>query len=254
VQEAFLRWQQRDTAAVSSPKSYLTTVVTNLSIDYLRSARVRREEYVGQWLPEPLVTDERMIDADPVALDESLSLAFLMLLERLTPMERAVFLLHDVFAYSFDEIAGIVGKSSANCRQIALRARRHLGTGRPRFVSHRDEQERLTEQFSRAVTSGDLTVLLALLADDVVTYSDGGGKVAAIPRPLSGADRVARFFIGIVGKAPPAFAFHIATVNGQPTLIGELDGRPIGVYALEVAAGQIRAIRVVINPDKLHSL
>jgi RNA polymerase sigma-70 factor, ECF subfamily len=254
VQEAFLRWQQRDAAMVTSPKSYLTTIVTHLAIDYLRSARVRREQYVGQWLPEPLVTDESMIEADPVALDESLSLAFLMLLERLTPTERAVFLLHEVFAYPFDEIARIVGKSSANCRQIALRARRHLGTGRPRFVSHRDEQERLTEQFSRAVTSGDLTVLLALLADDVVTYSDGGGKVAAIPRPLSGADRVARFFIGIVGKAPPAFAFHIATVNGQPTLIGELDGRPIGVYALEVAAGQIRAIRVVINPDKLHSL
>jgi RNA polymerase sigma-70 factor (ECF subfamily) len=254
VQEAYLRWQQRDTTMVTSPKSYLTTVVTNLSIDYLRSARVRREEYVGQWLPEPLVTDERMIDADPVALDESLSLAFLMLLERLTPVERAVFLLYEVFAYPFDEIAGIVGKSSANCRQIALRARRHLGAERPRFVSHRDEQERLTEQFSRAVTSGDVTALLALLADDVTTYSDGGGKVAAIPRPLSGASRVARFFIGIAGKAPPTFAFRIATVNGQPSLIGELDGRPIGVYALEVATGQIRAIRVVINPDKLHSL
>jgi RNA polymerase sigma-70 factor, ECF subfamily len=254
VQEAFLRWQQRDATAVASPKSYLTTVVTHLSIDYLRSARVRREEYVGQWLPEPLVADERAVDADPVVLDESLSLAFLMLLERLTPIERAVFLLHEVFAYPFDEIAGMVGKSGANCRQIALRARRHLGTGRPRFVSHRDEQERLTDQFMRAVTSGDLTALLALLADDAVAYADGGGKVTAASRPVSGADHVGRFFIGIFAKAPPMFTFRIATVNGQPTLVGELDGRPVAVYALEVAAGWIRAIRVVINPDKLRGL
>ncbi|HEY7907286.1 MAG TPA: RNA polymerase sigma-70 factor [Thermomicrobiales bacterium] len=254
VQEAFLRWQQRDATAVVSPKSYLTTVVTHLSIDYLRSARVRREQYVGQWLPEPLVTDESMIEADPVALDESLSLAFLMLLERLTPIERAVFLLHEVFAYPFDEVARIVGKSGANCRQIALRARRHLGTGRPRFVSHRDEQERLTNQFMRAVTSGDLTALLALLADDAVAYSDGGGKVAAARRTLSGADHVGRFFIGVFAKAPPAFTFRIATINGQPTLVGELDGHLVGVYALEVAAGRIRAIRAVINPDKLHRL
>jgi RNA polymerase sigma-70 factor, ECF subfamily len=254
VQEAFLRWQQRDATAVASPKSYLTTVVTHLAIDYLRSARVRREQYVGQWLPEPLVTDESMIEADPVALDESLSLAFLMLLERLTPIERAVFLLHEVFAYPFDEIARIVGKSSANCRQIALRARRHLGTDRPRFVSHRDEQERLTNQFMRAVASGDLTALLAVLADDAVAYSDGGGKVAAARRTVVGADHVGRFFIGVFAKAPPTFTFRIATINGQPTLVGELDGHTVGVYALEVAAGRVRAIRAVINPDKLHRL
>jgi RNA polymerase sigma-70 factor (ECF subfamily) len=254
VQEAFLRWQQQDPATVASPKSYLTTVVTHLSIDSLRSARVRREEYIGQWLPEPLVADERAVDADPVALAESLSLAFLTLLERLTPIERAVFLLHDVFSYPFDEIARIVGKSGANCRQIALRARRHLGTGRPRFISHTEEQERLTEQFMRAITSGDLTALLALLADDVVAYSDGGGKVTAARRPVSGADHVGRFFIGFAAKAPPAFALRIATINGQPALVGELDGRLFGVYALEVAAGRIRAIRVVLNPDKLHGL
>ncbi|MDQ2786383.1 MAG: RNA polymerase sigma-70 factor [Chloroflexota bacterium] len=254
VQEAFLRWQQHDPAAVTSPKSYLTTVVTHLSIDYLRSARVRREEYVGQWLPEPLVTDERAVDADPVALAESLSMAFLMLLERLTPIERAVFLLHEVFAYPFDEIALIVGKSRANCRQIALRARRHLGAERPRFISHQEEQERLTEQFMRACTSGDLKALLTLLADDVTAYADGGGKVAAARRAIHGSDRVGRFFIGIAAKAPPTFSFHIATINGQPTLLGELDGCPYAVYALEVAAGRIRAIRTVINPDKLHGL
>ncbi len=254
VQEAFLRWQQQDPATVTSPKSYLTTVVTHLSIDFLRSARVRREEYIGQWLPEPLVTDERAIDADPVALAESLSMAFLTLMERLTPIERAVFLLHDVFAYPFDEIAQIVGKSSANCRQVALRARRHLGTERPRFVSHKEAQERLTAQFMRAITSGDLKALLTLLADDVVAYSDGGGKVAAARRPVSGADHVGRFFIGIAAKAPPAFTLRIATINGQSALVGELDGRPYGVYSLEVAAGRIRAIRVVLNPDKLHGL
>lgn len=253
VQEAFLRWQQ-DPAAVASPKSYLTTVVTHLSIDFLRSARVRREEYVGQWLPEPIVTDERAVDADPVALAESLSMAFLMLLERLTPIERAVFLLHDVFAYPFDEIAPIVGKSSANCRQIALRARRHLGTERPRFVSHREEQERLTEQFMRACLSGDLAALLALLADDVTTYSDGGGKVLAARRPISGADRVGRFLVGIFAKAPPTSVLRVATINGQPALVGELDGHPYGVYALEIAEGRVRAIRVVLNPDKLRGL
>jgi RNA polymerase sigma-70 factor (ECF subfamily) len=254
VQEAFLRWQQQDSATVASPKSYLTTVVTHLSIDALRAARVRREEYVGQWLPEPLVADERAVDADPVALAESLSLAFLTLLERLTPMERAVFLLHEVFAYPFDEIAHIVGKSSANCRQIALRDRRHLGARRPRFVSHREEQERLTEQFIRACTSGDLSALLALLADDVTAYADGGGKAAAARRPISGADRVARFFIGIAAKAPPTFTFRIATINGQPTLLGALDGRPYAVYALEVAEERIQAIRTVLNPDKLHGV
>ena len=254
VQEAFLRWQQQDPATIASPKSYLTTVVTHLAIDALRAARVRREEYVGQWLPEPLATDERAVDADPVALAESLSLAFLTLLERLTPMERAVFLLHEVFAYPFDEIAPIVGKSGANCRQIALRARRHLGAERPQFVSHREEQERLTNQFMRACASGDLTALLALLADDVTVYSDGGGKVTAVRRPIVGADRVGRFFIGIAAKAPPTFTFHIATVNGQPTLLGELDGHPYAVYALDVAEGRIRAIRVVLNPDKLHGI
>ncbi|MCA1670330.1 MAG: RNA polymerase sigma-70 factor [Thermomicrobia bacterium] len=254
VQEAFLRWQQQDTATVASPKSFLTTVVTHLAIDALRSARVRREEYIGQWLPEPLVTDERAIDADPVALAESLSMAFLMLLERLTPIERAVFLLHDVFAYPFDEIAPIVGKSGANCRQIALRARRHLGAQRPRFISHREEQERLTRQFMRACASGDLTALLALLADDVTVYSDGGGKATAARRPIHGADRVGRFFIGVTAKVPPTFAFRIATINGQPAVVGTLDGQPYGVYALEVAAGQIQAIHVVLNPDKLRNL
>jgi RNA polymerase sigma-70 factor, ECF subfamily len=254
VQETFLRWQQQDPATIVSPKSYLTTVVTHLAIDSLRSARMRREEYVGQWLPEPIVTDESAVDADPVALAESLSLAFLTLLERLTPVERAVFLLHDVFAYPFDEIAAIVGKSSANCRQIALRARRHLGTERPRFVSHREEQERLTEQFMQAWTKGDLTALLALLADDVTVYSDGGGKALAARRPVVGADHVGRFFIGIAAKAPPAFNLALATINGQPALVGELHGHPYGVYSLDVAGERIQAVHVVLNPDKLHGI
>ena len=254
VQEAFLRWRQRDPAAVASPKSYLTTVVTHLAIDSLRSARVRREEYVGQWLPEPVITEERAVDADPATLAESLSMAFLTLLERLTPVERAVFLLHDVFAYPFEEIAAIVGKSSANCRQIALRARRHLGMERPRFTTHREEQERLTERFMRAWTSGDLTALLALLADDVTVYSDGGGKALAARRPITGADRVGRFFLGIAAKASAAFTLHVATINGQPALVGERYGHPYGVYALEVAGEQIRAIRIVLNPDKLHGI
>jgi RNA polymerase sigma-70 factor (ECF subfamily) len=254
VQDAFLRWRQCDPSSVSSPKSYLTATVTHLCIDHLRLARVQREQYVGPWIPEPLITDERNIDADPVVLAESLSLAFLSLLEHLGPVERAVFLLHEVFGYPFDEIAAIVGKSSANCRQIAQRARKHLHTSRPRFVPAQEEHERLTHQFMDACMSGDLSAFLAILADDATLYADGGGKVTAARRPVFGGDHVARFLAGICAHPPPELVVHLVPVNGQLALVCESEGRLASLFTLDVINGQIKTIRVIVNPDKFRGL
>jgi len=254
VQDAFFRWQQRDPATVVAPKSYLTATVANLCIDHLRLARVRREEYVGTWLPEPLIVDERDVDADPVVLAESLSLAFLVLLEHLSPVERAVFLLHEVFGYPFEEIAGMVGKSGANCRQIARRARERLHAPGPRFAPEPEEQERLTHQFMETCLSGDLPALVAMLADDVTLYADGGGKATAARKPIHGADRVAQFLIGIRKFAPAAVVLRVTPVNGQAALVCEVGGCPVSVFVLELADGHIRAVRVIVNPEKFHGL
>lgn len=252
VQEAFLRWRGVDAATVASPKSYLTTVVSRLSIDHLRSARVRREEYVGPWLPEPLLTEGDV--ADRADLDGSLSLAFLVLLEDLTPTERAVFLLRDVFAYPFEEIAPIVGKSATNSRQIAARARRHIEERRPRFAPSAEEGERLVREFMRVVVTGDMDALLALLAADITVWSDGGGVVPAARRPIVGAANVARFFAGLAAKTPPDYSVRVAWVNGDAGIVVEAAGRAVIVFAFEVADGRIAGIRSVLNPDKLRGL
>jgi RNA polymerase sigma-70 factor (ECF subfamily) len=256
VQDSFVRWQGADRAAVSDPKAYLTTVVTRLAIDHLRAARVRREEYAGPWLPEPIATDG-VADMAAGELADSLSLAFLTLLERLTPVERAVFLLHDVFAYPFDEVARVVGKAEANCRQIAGRARRRVREGRPRFAPSPAEHEDLTRRFVRACTDGDLDGLLALLTDDVIAWADGGGKAPAARRPIQGATNVARYLLGVVAKAPADLVWRVSAINGQPGLVVEA-GRDIvavvAVVALEVTDGRVAAIRSVVNPDKLRGL
>ncbi len=255
VQEAFLRWQQRQgtEAAVESPKAFLSTVVTRLCIDQLRSAQARREEYVGPWLPEPLVaTAEEAVGA--VELADSLSLAFLVLLESLSPVERAVFLLHEVFRYPYDEVARMVGKSEANCRQIAGRARRHVEERRPRFDAAPEQQERLTRQFVHACTTGDMAALLTLLADDITLWSDGGGKVAAARRPIHGSLNVARFLLGVLPKAPPGLTFRFARINGQLGVMGEMEGRTVYVTTLDIAGERIQGIRIVANPDKLHAI
>ncbi|MDP9371483.1 MAG: RNA polymerase sigma-70 factor [Chloroflexota bacterium] len=257
VQETFLRWQRavEDGAdGVRSPKAFLSAVITNLCIDHLRSARVQREQYVGPWLPEPLVTERELDVADAAALGESVSLAFLTLLERLTPVERAVFLLHDVFAYDFAEIAPLVGKSAANCRQLARRARAHIAAGRPRFDPSAERRERLTRQFVRACADGDLPALLATLADDITLWSDGGGKVNAARKPIHGADKVTRFLLGILRQAPPGMVVRPAPINGQPGFITYLDGRPYNALALDIVDGRIAAIWIVVNPDKLRAL
>jgi RNA polymerase sigma-70 factor, ECF subfamily len=257
VQEAFLRYERAlaEGAAIESPKAFLSAVVTRLSIDQLRSARARRETYVGEWLPEPLVTS----DDDPAAHAEeadSLSMAFLLLLERLSPVERAVFLLHDVFGYGYDEVAAIVGKSEANCRQLASRARRHIESGKPRFDASRKECDELAARFLAAVTDGDLDSLVETLAADVVVYGDGGGKAPQWTAPIVGVDRVARLFAGI-GRQMRELGIRVEPrrVNGQPGAIFlDPEGRLTNVWSLDIVDGAVQTVRSVINPDKLQHL
>jgi RNA polymerase sigma-70 factor (ECF subfamily) len=254
VQEAFLRLHraQEERTAVDNPAAFLTTVTTRLAIDQLRSARARREQYVGPWLPEPLLADERDV-GEHAELAESLSMAFLVVLERLSPVERAVFLLHDVFCYGYDEVAGIVGTSEANCRQLAARARRHVADGRPRFDAPAARRDELAARFLAACEKGDLDGLLAILAKDAAAYFDAGGRAPAPPRPIFGRERVARVVLGIAAKvASLGHRAVAARVNGQPGAVFlDQTGAVVGVVEVDVADGAVRAIRSVTNPDKL---
>jgi RNA polymerase sigma-70 factor, ECF subfamily len=258
VQEAFLRLHRavRDGAEVASPKAYLSAVTTRLAIDHLRSARVRRERYVGAWLPEPLVTDPEADAAAHAETADSLSMAFLVLLERLSPVERAVFLLHEVFGYPYAEIAGLVGKSEENCRQVAARARRHVEAGRPRFEPSRRQREELASRFFAAVEQGDTEGLVGLLAADAVMYADGGGKAPARAAPLHGALPVARLLLGLARQARVlGLRTRAAEVNGQPGAMAyDPDGRLVTVLCLEIADGRVNTVRAVVNPDKLRHL
>jgi RNA polymerase sigma-70 factor, ECF subfamily len=254
VQEAYLRWREVPEAEVRSPKSYLAAVVTRLSIDRLRSAQVQREEYIGPWLPEPLVTNRAEEGADLVEVDESLSLAFLVVLESLNPVERAVFLLREVFDYDYEEISGIVGKSEANCRQIARRARSAVAARRPRFERSPEQEERLTRRFVETCMNGDMEGLLKLLSEDVKLWSDGGGKVAAAPYPIYGPEGVARFLLRVLRTVPPEFSARLTRVNGGPGVVGYVDGYPTSVVALDVADGYVQGIRIVVNPEKLRAI
>jgi RNA polymerase sigma-70 factor (TIGR02957 family) len=259
VQEAFLRLHRaRDEGQrIESPRAYLSTVVTRLAIDQLRSARARRETYVGEWLPEPLVTSPDEDPARHAEMADSLSLAFLVLLENLSPEQRAVFLLREVFDYPYVRIAEIVGKSEANVRQLAVRARRHVEEGRARFDASREERDELARSFFAAARDGDLEALEALLAQDVVLHGDGGGKVPALARPLHGRARVARTLLAWVRSTARfgGVSLRPVDVNGQPgAMTFDPEGRLINVLALDIAEGQIQAVRSVVNPDKLHHL
>jgi len=259
VQEALLRLHRADEAGeqIESPRSWLATVVSRLSIDELRSARAQRESYVGDWLPEPLVTDSDDEPAQRAEMSDSLSLAFLVLLESLTPEQRAVFLLHDVFDYSFDEVAGIVEKRPDAVRQIAVRARREVDAQRPRFEASREEREALADRFFAAVQEGEVAELEALLAEDVVLHGDGGGKAPALARPLYGAKRAARVFGNWrkFGARIGPIELRRVTVNGQPgAVLYDSEGRVINAMALDIADGQIQAVRSIVNPDKLRHL
>ena len=258
VQEAFLRLTRvlRDGASIESPKAYLATVTTRLAISHLRSARVRRESYVGAWLPEPLVADTEPGPAERAEMSDSLSMAFLVLLESLTPTERAVFLLHEVFGYDYKEIAEITGKSEPNCRQILTRARHHVDDGKPRFEASRQQREEVAQRFFAAAAGGDMSGLLELLAPDVVAIGDGGGKAWAAVRPVNGAQQVARFVLGLFRRGEKMGARAVpAWVNGQPGAVTyDTQGRVLNVFALDIADGVVQALRSVVNPDKLHHL
>jgi RNA polymerase sigma-70 factor, ECF subfamily len=252
VQEAYLRLH-RKRAEVVAPKAFLTTVVTRLAIDHLRSARVRREAYVGPWLPEPLVRAAAPGPDERVEEDETLSLAFLALLERLSPVERAVYVLHDLFGYGHDEIAAVVEKSSANSRQILVRARRHVEQGRPRFEPSRREREALLARFLEAARAGNVAGLVDLLAADAVSYADGGGRARATLVPIYGAEKIARLWASITDpERVGPYTLHAVDVNGQPGVVATgADGRVTGVLTLAVADGRVRSVWAVVNPDKL---
>src|SRR5262245_891073 len=259
VQEAFLRIHRAEAegTTVESPKAYLSTVTTRLSIDHLKSARVRREQYFGQWLPEPLLTDESAPDAAAHAeTADSLSMAFLVLLESLTPVERAVFLLREVFDYGYAEIARIVDRAEDNCRQLYVRARRHVDEGRPRFEASRKQRDELVERFFAAAERGDLAALEEMLAADVVVYGDGGGKAPSWPKPIVGRERVAKLIAGTLKQAREVgVKLRAAHVNGQPGVVFLDDEDRIGaVMSVDVADGLVQAIRGVTNPDKLAHL
>jgi RNA polymerase sigma-70 factor (ECF subfamily) len=253
VQDTFLRWQRARPDEVRSPRAWLTTAITRLCINHLKSARVQRETYVGPWLPEPLVADRD--SADNAQLADSLSLAFLVLLETLTPTERAVFILREVLNCEFAEIAPIVNRSEVNCRQILARARKHVEERRPRFDASPEQAEELMLRFQRAVRNGEVENLLNILASDVVFVSDGGGKAPALWKPIHGAKSLAR----VVMSARRRFGSNteeikIATVNGLPGLVSFEGDRATRVTAFGITGGRIQALFVITNPDKLRHL
>ena len=260
VQEALLRLDRalEDGQQIRSPRAFVATVTTRLAINELRSARARREEYVGEWLPEPIITDGSDDPAQHAEMADSLSLALLVLLERLSAEQRAVLLLHDVFDYDHAQIAEIIGKSQDNVRQLATRARRQIEQRRPRFQTTREQREELARRFFAAAEQGDLAGLEALLAHDVELTADGGGKVPALARTLRGRSRVARTLIGYaVRLAARAAGVSVqpVEVNGGPgALYLDAQKRLIAVGALDIAGGQITGINVIVNPDKLAHL
>ncbi|MER5754468.1 RNA polymerase sigma-70 factor [Streptomyces sp. NPDC002088] len=255
VQETWLRFDGSATRPTST-KAFLSATVTRISIDVLRSARVRREEYVGPWFPEPLLTDPYQDPARSAELADSVSMAALLLLERLSPRERSVFVLREVFGFGFDEVAAAVERSEAACRQLLVRARRHMQAGRPRFEADRQERQELATRFFDALREGDVVGLRDLLAADVSMVGDGGGKAPQLARAVIGAENVARLLASVFPRmARIDVTFEPHEVNGQPgAIFRDRDGKVLHTLALEVLDGQIQTIRSVINPDKLGHL
>jgi RNA polymerase sigma-70 factor, ECF subfamily len=260
VQEAYLRWHgAKDTASVQNPRAYLTRIVARLCLDRLKSAQARRETYVGPWLPEPIVAPSSL-SPDPTAstLAEDLSFALLLTLERLSPLERAAFLLHDVFDMNFLDIAGVLERSEASCRQLAARARQHVRSERPRFHPSKQDRERLTSAFKQAVQNGDAAELTEMLAEDIFLISDGGGRVPAALRPILGRDNVVRMILGLAAKFRqhlPELQSTPATVNGLAGFVFHDSSGPFQTLALETRDdGKITVIYSVRNPDKLRHL
>jgi RNA polymerase sigma-70 factor (ECF subfamily) len=270
VQEAYVRWHGTDRGKVSDPKAFLMTTTTRLCLDMLTSARARHEEYVGPWLPEPIVDTAALAPDSRTELAEDLSLALLLTLDRLSPLERAAFLLHDVFDFSFDEVAAALDRSAAACRQLAARARTHVRAARPRGADRAGtgtgssgtidpKHAQLMSAFGAATQSGDLDALTKLLASDVRVVTDGGGKVRAAQEVIEGADRAARFLVDAARKRPGAwwrddFTVRFAAINGLPGIIVDGSDGPVQTAAFEIKGGLVRALYVVRNPDKLRHL
>lgn len=253
VQDAYLRWREVDRTTVTNARAYLTQVVTRLCLDRLKEARRRRESYVGEWLPEPLVEEVSASVVDAAAVAENVSYALMLALERLTPLERAAFLLHDIFDLAFEEVAETLGRSVAACRQLASRARARVQEARRRFTVDPDHSERLLNAFFLASQSGNTTVLQELLAKDAVLHSDGGGRKLATLRPIFGADKICRLYAGLARKRsgePPRW-WRMCAINGLPGLVTVEHDGTLQTVALELANGRISGIYVVRNPDKL---
>jgi RNA polymerase sigma-70 factor (ECF subfamily) len=252
VQDAFLRWHKADRRYIGSPPAWLTKVVSNLSLTVLDSARVRRERYVGPWLPEPVLTGDGSLDPlETAERRESVSLALLVLLERLTPVERGVFVLREAFGYSHGEIADVFDLSEANCRQILHRAVLRLGERRARFAPSPVQRQQITAGFLAAALAGDLPGLERLLAAEATAWTDGGGRVSAARRPVRGRDRVARYLTGIRRWAIQDVEYLVTDVNGEPAVIGRAGDRVVGVMVVEITGDRVSGLRNVVNPDKL---
>ena len=267
VQETYLRWHGADRDNVSNPRAFLMTTTTRICLDMLTSARARREEYVGPWLPEPVLDTAALAPDSRTELAEDLSIALLLTLDRLSPLERAAFLLHDVFDFSFSEVADALGRSEAACRQLAARARAHVRAARPRGATAPPARSgeidakhaQLLSAFVAATQSGDLNALTQLLASDVRVMTDGGGKVRSTLKVIDGADRVARLIVEATRKRPDTwwredFTMRFALINGLPGVIVDAPGGPVQTAAIEIEGGVIRALYVVRNPDKLRHL
>lgn len=260
VQEAYVRYQSVPQEEIEQPKAYLTTIVTRLALNQLSSARAQRETYLGPWLPEPILSADTAVPPDPARITadyDSISVAFMVLLENLTPAERAVFILREVFDYPYAEIAAILGKSETACRKLFSRAKSYVAANRPRFEAEPDEHLRLLEQFITSTSEGDLEGLTSLLAEEATMWADGGGKArGAATRPVFGREAVAKFLIGVSARFTPVDArFSIATVNGRPALVvRDAQNDPAFVVAIETGAGRIQKIWAMANPDKLHGV
>lgn len=252
VQEAYLRYKNVPSETIQSAKAFLTTIVTRLCLDQLKSAKTQREEYIGEWLPEPLPTEG--VPGAIIGEREDISMAFMVLLESLSPIERAVFLLREVFDYPYDEIGKIVDKSEANCRQYYHRAKQYLVERRPRFVPSPEEQQRLLEGFFMAVGSGDVETLNHILAENVTLTGDGGGKALAVRKPIFGREAIIRLYFGLAKKMPEGLQMKLAEFNGAPALVMWVDGQVFGVMNFTISGGQIIAIHNVLNPDKLKHI
>lgn len=259
VQDAWLRWSAAPRSEVASPRAYLARIVVSAALDRLRSARARREAYIGPWLPEPLLTEARPDPAERAELAESVSVAMLVVLESLAPAERAVFVLREVFGFSYAEIGAALGRSDAAVRQLGHRAREHVQARRPRFDVDQNQQREVTQRFLAAAVGGDIEGLMTVLAPDVTLLTDGGGKARAALRPITGADKVARFLAAIssqpyMGMEISGMSLEVAEINGGPGTLVTAGGQAIAVLTLTVTDGRIAAIQALVNPDKLSAI